>query len=111
MLSAARDGILGTFRLIIRPGEDLSAAEVMASLDCCRTFIYQNCFCVLIRQVGSESRFPFVGLSACLIRASQQISGRSCEVKWLEGGMNPCNQALHMQNTYMAKYRLNHLCC
>lgn len=71
MLSAARDGILGTFRLIIRPGEDLSAAEVMASLDCCRTFIYQNCFCVLIRQVGSESRFP---LLACPLDLSGPVS-------------------------------------
>lgn len=60
MLSADRGGILETFRLIIKVGEDLSAAEVLASLDCRRTFICQNFFYVLMRQLGSESRFPFV---------------------------------------------------
>jgi len=60
MLSADRGGVLGTFRLIITIGEELSAAEVLASLNSCGTFMYQNFFYVLIRQLGSELRFPVV---------------------------------------------------
>lgn len=62
-VSAGRADTLGTFRLIrLKVDEDLRAAVVLASLDCCRTFVWQNFFYVFIRQQGCESKFPFVGL-------------------------------------------------
>lgn len=42
-------------------------------------------------------------LLACALGATQ-VSGRSCEVKWPNEGIHPCDQA------HMAKSPLDHLC-
>lgn len=44
VLSADRGGILGVFRLVIKAGEGLSAAETLVSWCCHRIFISQNFF-------------------------------------------------------------------